>query len=63
MVTGLVSQVGELKTELGGHEASHVSDARSRAANARWLTGTLIALAALMVAILALLFQVLGKVH
>jgi hypothetical protein len=49
LVTGLVVQVADLKDELGNHESSH-------SANTRWAIGQFIALAAVVAALLALVF-------
>lgn len=48
-----IRDIGELRGELSAHDGRHDREARDRATGRRWLIGTLIALGALIVAVLA----------
>ena len=49
-----IRDIGELRGALAAHDGRHDREARDRASGRRWLIGTLIALAALVVAVLAI---------
>lgn len=50
----LIRDVGELRGQLAAHDQRHDREQRDRMTGRRWLIGTLIALAALLVAVLAI---------
>jgi hypothetical protein len=57
-----IRDIGELRGELHSHDRRHETEARDRASGRRWLIGTLIALAALIVAVLAIVIPLaLGR--
>lgn len=66
-MTDLVKDVTELKSEVNqrfeAHRIEHEKAARERVVGRRWLVGTGIAGLTAMTAMLALLFEILAKVH
>jgi Flp pilus assembly protein TadB len=57
-----IRDIGELRGELRSHDARHDRESRERTSGRRWLIGTLIALAALIVTVLAIVIPLaLGR--
>jgi hypothetical protein len=65
-LTDLIKEVAELRAETrgwqGGHESQHEKDKRDQLTGRRWLIGTCVGILAAMVALIALVFQVLSEI-